>query len=141
DDIAGPLTVNLSVFAYSPTRAYGFIDCRTPLSATEANTMDVLATRLAEHGMTLQRSGFSPPHHTPADTPFVRTLLRSYEAYTGQEGTCLSSGGGSYVHGIPGGVVFGGTMPGVDTRPHGADEFIVVEDWITSAKIYAQAII
>ena len=32
-------------------------------------------------------------------------------------------------------------MPGVDNREHGADEFAIVADLVTSAKIFAQSII
>lgn len=141
DELSGPLTFNFSIFEYKPVRIYGFFDSRIPLCATEGNTMDVLEQRLSAFGVKLKRSGFSKPHHTPADSEFVQTLLRCYEQYTGLEGACKYSGGGTYVHGIEGGVAFGCTMPGVDPRPHGADEFVILEDLITSAKIFAQVII
>lgn len=141
DEVSGDLTFNFSIFEFSPERIYGFFDSRIPICATESNTMDVLEQKLAAFGVKLKRSGFSKPHHTPADSEFVQTLLRCYEQYTGLEGSCQYSGGGTYVHGIEGGVAFGCTMPGVDPRPHGADEFVILNDLITSAKIFAQVII
>jgi succinyl-diaminopimelate desuccinylase len=50
-------------------------------------------------------------------------------------------GGGTYVHRIDGGVFFGCVMPGCDTRMHGYDEFVIIEDIITAAKIFTQVII
>jgi succinyl-diaminopimelate desuccinylase len=58
------------------------------------------------------------PHHTPAESPFVKTLLEIYEEYTGRKGECLSTGGGTYVHDIPGGVAFGSSMPGFVSNLH-----------------------
>jgi succinyl-diaminopimelate desuccinylase len=82
-----------------------------------------------------------PPHHVPADSPFVQTLLRAYERYTGKKGECLYDGGGTYVHNLKNGVAFGGVMPGTENNMHGADEFMVIEELLSSVKIYAQVII
>ena len=82
-----------------------------------------------------------PPHHTPADSPFVKTLLKRYEQYTGTQGACLAIGGGTYVHDIPGGVAFGCGMPGFNGNMHGADEHLCIKDLLTSCKIFAQVIV
>jgi succinyl-diaminopimelate desuccinylase len=81
------------------------------------------------------------PHHVSADSDFVRTLLKCYETYTGLEGRCMSTGGGTYVHNLKNGVAFGACMPGTDTHMHGADEFAVIDELVASAKIFAQAIV
>ena len=85
--------------------------------------------------------GMQEPHHTPADSPLVKTLLRCYEQFTGQPGKCLAIGGGTYVHDIPGGVAFGCCMPGFNGNMHGADEHTCIADQLTAAKIFTQAII
>jgi len=141
DEQSGQLTMNFAIFKFSPTTLYGFIDSRVPICATEENTMHVLAKALQKFDVELKLSGFSKAHHTPEDTDFVKTLLVNYEQYTGNEGYCQHVGGGTYVHGIPGGVAFGCTMPGVETNIHGADEYIIIEDIITSAKIFTSVII
>ena len=81
------------------------------------------------------------PHHVPEETPFVQTLLKVYEDWTGKEGKCLAIGGGTYVHELKNGVAFGATLPGVDNRMHGADEFVNVDDLLLMGKIYAQTIL
>ncbi|OKP95173.1 Sapep family Mn(2+)-dependent dipeptidase [Paenibacillus sp. P46E] len=141
DEVSGKLTLNFGIFDYTPVKLYGFLDCRTPVCATEENTMHVLAERLEASGIQLERSGFTKAHHTPADSPFVQTLLAAYTQYTGLEGGCESIGGWTYVHGIDGAVCFGATMPDMDTRIHGADEFAVIDDLLTAAQIYTQVII
>lgn len=44
------------------------------------------------------------------------------------------------MHDLKNGVAFGASMPGVDNRMHGADEFAYVSDLVASAKIFAQVI-
>ena len=71
----------------------------------------------------------------------MQTLLKCYEEYTGLKGECLITGGGTYVHEIPGGVAFGAYLPGFDTHLHGADERARISDLMVSAKIFAQVIV
>ena len=49
-------------------------------------------------------------------------------------------GGGTYVHSLKNGVAFGAAMPETDNQMHGADEFAVIDELLTSAKIFAQVI-
>ena len=87
-------------------------------------------------------AGMVPPHHVPADSPLVRTLLDCYQVYTGDtDAKPLAIGGGTYVHDIPGGVAFGCAMPGFNGNMHGADEHTCIADQLTAAKIFTQAII
>lgn len=141
DELSGALTLNVSIIDLDPSSLVVYFDSRVPLCATEANTFDVLEEKLAPFKLTLTRKGFEPPHHTPADSPFVQTLLRVYEHYTGNKGECIAIGGGTYVHGIAGGVAYGPTMPGIDTRMHSNDEFIILDDMLKAAQIYAQVIV
>ena len=72
---------------------------------------------------------------------FIRTLLDVYTEFTGNEGHCLAIGGGTYVHGIDGGVAFGAEFIGEDNHVHGADEYISLNHFILNAKIFAEAIL
>ena len=54
---------------------------------------------------------------------------------------CIAIGGGTYVHGIPGGVAFGASMPGFVSNLHGPDERVNVADLLTAAMIYTQVIL
>ncbi len=139
DEVTGELTCSFTMIDFTETGLEGLCDCRVPLCATAENCKDVAEEKLAALGM--EAAGMMiPPHYTPADTPFIRTLLGAYESYTGRPGACYHMGGGTYVHDIPGGVAFGIAMPGVDVRMHGANERYPVEDLLTSAEIFAQAI-
>ena len=95
----------------------------------------------------MQAAGFTvegeidPPHHVPATDPFLQTLARAYELYSGRESHCIAIGGGTYVHCIPGGVAFGASMPGFVSNLHGPDERVNVADLLTAAMIYTQVIL
>ncbi len=139
DALSGPLTLAFSLFSMTEEGCEGSFDSRVPLCATEENCRSVAEKRFREAGFEF-RGGMRPPHHTPGDTPFVEAMLRSYELYSGRKGECLSMGGGTYVHDIPGGVAFGASMPGFESNLHSANERMKISDMLTAIKIYAQVI-
>ena len=139
DEVTGALTCSFTMIEFTETGLEGLCDCRIPLCATAENCKDVAEKKLWAAGF--EAAGMMiPPHYTPAEGEFIQTLLRAYESYTGQPGSCYHMGGGTYVHDVPGGVAFGICMPGVEVRMHGANERYPVEDLITSAEIFAQVI-
>ena len=140
EPVAGPLTVAFTLLEVTDTGLEGRFDSRVPLCATEENCLQVAKAAFEQRGFAFSGEQ-DKPHHTPADSPFVKTLLKRYEEYTGLKGECLSTGGGTYVHDIPGGVAFGCSMPGFDTHLHGADERTRIRDLMLSAKIFAHVIL
>ena len=139
DEITGALTCSFTMISLTETGLEGVCDCRVPICADNDNCKAVADRAMTALGF--ETSGMMiPPHHTPAEGDFIQTLLRSYETYTGQPGVCYSMGGGTYVHNVPGGVAFGYSMPGTDTRMHGANERFPVADLLTAAKIFADVV-
>ena len=141
DDIAGRITVNFGVLRFSELEFSGTFDSRTPACADDVNLFEMTQDSFKREGIEITYHDITGCHHTPEDTEFVQKLLRLYEEYTGKPGTCTSMGGLTYVHDIPGGVAFGCAMPGDDNKAHGVNEHISKEQLITSAKMFAQAII
>ena len=142
DEISGKLTLVFSKLQFSLTGFEGQFDSRCPICATEETVSKVVQEHFDECGFEIiARGHMSKPHHTPAESPFVQTLLKTYERYTGLKGECLAIGGGTYVHDIEGGVAFGCALPGTDNRMHGADEFAVIDELMISAKMFTQIIL
>lgn len=141
DELSGELTLAFDLLEVSETSLEGVFDCRSPLCANEENVLEPVRKRLAEQGFTLHNDEMKSPHYVDGDSDFVKTLLRVYERYTGKKGRCESMGGGTYVHDLKNGVAFGAAMPGTDNRMHGADEFAVIDELLTSAKIFAHVIL
>ena len=139
DEISGPLTLAFSLLKMDETGIEGSFDSRVPICATEENCRQKAKAAFEACGFTFD--GFlRPPHHTPADTPFIASMLRRYSEFTGSKGECLSMGGGTYVHDIPGGVAFGAGMPGFESNLHGANERMNIADMLTAIKIFAAVI-
>ena len=141
DEISGDLTLAFSLLTISDRELDGTFDSRCPVCATKENVLEVAKAKMAEKGFTLLNDSMKPPHHVDEDSEFIRTLLRTYEEYTGRTGECIAIGGGTYVHELKNGVAFGAAMPETDNRMHGADEFAVIEELIVSAKMFAQVIV
>lgn len=141
DDVSGELTMSLDILKFDGKKLSGSIDCRMPVSANEENTALPTIKNLENIGFNVSSVGVVPPHHVDEDLPFIKTLLSVYEKHTGLKGECMAIGGGTYVHDIKNGVAFGCIMPDIDTHMHGANEFMPFEDLVTSAKIFADAII
>lgn len=141
DELSGALTMAFSMLTITDKGLDGTFDSRSPICATRENMLETIRRNMNEQGITLHNDSMIPPHHVAEDSHFVKTLLKVYEEYTGQEGSCIAMGGGTYVHTLKNGVAFGASMPGTDNRMHGADEFAVIDELLLSAKMFAQAIV
>lgn len=74
------------------------------------------------------------------DSPMVQALKECYEAVTGEDGTPVTTTGGTYAKAMPGIVPFGPSFPGQKGIGHNPNEWMTVEDLIKNAKIYALAL-
>ena len=141
DEKSGELTLVLSMLSLDNNILHGFFDCRLPVSADGEKILHTVNEKFANIGIELLTSFVTAPHEVDENSEFIKTLLSIYEDYTGLKGECIAMGGGTYVHNIDNGVAFGAVFPGTDTNMHGADEFVVIEELVASAKIFAQAIV
>lgn len=141
DELSGSLTICFNIFHYNTTGFTAVFDCRAPICATNENLRDVIKSKISSYGIVLADNNVYPAHHVSEELPFIKTLLKCYEQYTGRKGECIAIGGGTYVHNLKNGVAFGCAMPGTENHEHGADEFAVVDDLLQSAKIFTQVII
>ena len=141
DEISGDLTVNFGVLQFTENGFTGGFDSRTPLCADKLNIEEIVTKALEKEGIGISESSISHCHHTDSGTEFVQTLLRVFEDYTGRSSECLTMGGQTYVHDIPGGVAFGSAMFGENYNIHGVNEWIGVDELINSAKMYTQVIL
>jgi len=141
DEKTGRITVNFGVLRFSELEFSGNFDSRTPACADEVDLLEMTRAALERNEIKITYHEITGCHHTPEETEFIQKLLRVYEEYTDKPGKCISMGGLTYVHDIPGGVAFGCAMPGDDNNVHGANEFISKEQLITSAKMFTQVII
>jgi succinyl-diaminopimelate desuccinylase len=160
DEVSGELTLSFNVLDLNETGFTANFDSRTPAAADGVDIEGTVKTALESAGFVergsaaltdnmraarergyVTESSKTLCHHTPEDSPLVKTLMDIYREYTGDTASApLAVGGTTYVHNIPGGVAFGTEFPGRDNRIHGRDEYIGVSELILSAKMFARAI-
>lgn len=140
DPISGRLTLNPGFCQIRGGLAEIFCDVRFPLDRRAKDVLVQFTRKAAEYRFILTPLLQEEPHYTPADSHLVSTLLKVYREHTGQEGRCISIGGGTYVHNIPGGVAFGMEREGYDYRMHGADERLPVQELVDNTVLYIKAI-
>ena len=139
DAVSGKLTLSLSLLTVTDTGFSAQFDVRAPLCATPENTKAVVEKVFRGFGWEC-RGEFHEAHAVDADSPFIRTLLETYEEFSGRKGYCEAIGGGTYVHHIPGGVAFGAGEHDFDSRLHGANERASIRQLLLTAEIYAAVI-
>ena len=82
DEESGELTLSLDLMNYDGKTLTGSYDCRAPICATKENLYDTAGQNMKKGGFSMEGSGMFPPHHVPADSPFVQTLLQCYTDVT-----------------------------------------------------------
>ena len=141
DEISGKLTLAFTMLEMTETGLKGDFDSRCPICANEENTLVVVKKQMTDLGLNFTTQSMNPSHYVDGNSPFVQTLLKCYEQYTGRKGECIAIGGGTYVHHLKNGVAFGPSMPETETGIHGPDEFAVIDELVTATKIFAQVIV
>lgn len=139
DEVSGDTTVSLNILNIDRNSIYAKFDSRSCVTANTENTVEPAKACMEAEGFSVE-TAFNTPHMVDADSAFVKTLLESYEAVTGEPGRAVAIGGGTYVHDLKRGVAFGAVGEFTDTHMHGADEFMMIEELKTAAKIFAVAI-
>lgn len=140
DEMSGKMTLNPGFVAYDEATAQVEISMRYSVTYD----FDAFITRGQQaaklYEMALDVASNSKPHYVPEDDELVATLLNIYRGVTGDMSKPLSTGGGTYARVMKKGVAFGMLYPGEQDVAHQADEFVVVENLVKAAAIYAEAI-
>ncbi len=141
DAKSGALTFVFSMIDYKNGDFSSAFDIRFPICENVASVRAKIENTIAKCGLDMIDFKGVEPHYVDENSDFIQKLLSVYTDFTGEPGECLAIGGGTYVHGIDGGVAFGAEFRGEDNHVHGANEYISLEKFILNAKIFAEAII
>lgn len=139
DEVSGKLTLTLSLLELDETGFWARFDSRDPICATPETTKGVVEGVMQGLGWAC-KGEFGAAHYVPEDTDFIRTLLECYETFSGKKGYCEYTGGGTYVHYIPGGVAFGAGDRDFESHLHSANERASLKQLLICAEIYAAVI-
>lgn len=106
-----------------------------PAGCTAEQLMKQLQGTLPAY--TVKLTGNFDPVRFEKDCRLVDTLRYTYEQVTGQDGTPVTTTGGTYAKLMPNIVPFGPSFPGQKGIGHQPNEWMKEDDILTNAKIYA----
>jgi succinyl-diaminopimelate desuccinylase len=116
------------------------LDFRCPIPQNTDNIINRLKDLFA--GSKIEITHQMPYLYADSESKLVKTLLASYEKFTGKtDSKGIITGGGTYARFLKNGVAFGPTFPGEDPRIHNADECISIESLKKLVDIYKDAMI
>ena len=141
DEPSGKLSLNAGIVDIEGDQAKLVIDVRYPVTYTLEQVMEGVHSVVDPYGWEVTENTGAGPLYKPADDPLVVTLMDIYRKYTGQtDAKPITMGGATYARAVPNTVAFGPVFPGQVDLCHQPNEFIDIEDMVTSTKIFAEAL-
>ena len=139
DEVSRGLTCNMGILRLEDGMWFGTLDMRCPVTADQEKLRNAAVAHLP--GIDTETMSMKPPHHVPADSELVSSLLAAYEEETGLEGKPMSTGGGTYAKVLKQGVAFGALFPDEEDLVHQADEYENIDRLMLAMKIFANALL
>jgi len=141
DEPSGKLSYNVGLVSINEKEFTLSIDSRCPVTIDVEDIYKGIYAFAAEHALEVEKLDYLAPLYKPVDDPLIKTLMDTYKDYTGDvDAKPLLIGGATYARAVPNTVAFGPVMPGADDVCHMPDEYMRVDDIVTSAKIFADAL-
>ncbi len=135
-DDTGHLTMSANVADFHIGLLRITADIRYPATMKRWQITDVLDTLALPYELL----HCQPPLYNDENGRLISTLRRVYEEKTGQDGTAVAIGGGTYARALKNGAGFGPQFPGEPSTIHQKDEYISLENVRKLLDIYAAAI-
>ena len=139
DEISGALTNNMGILRLENGEWMATMDFRCPVEADQQELVRNVQASLP--GIQVTVESVKAPHHVPADSRLVTSLLAAYEEETGQKGEAMAIGGGTYAKVLKQGVAFGAVFPDEEDLAHLANEYERIDSLMLAMKIYANGLI
>ncbi len=139
DEVSGPLTCNMGILHLKEGKVIATLDMRCPVTADLEALRDAALARLP--GFTPEVVDMKEPHHVPAESGLVSSLLAAYHEESGLPPMALSTGGGTYAKVLKQGVAFGAAFPDDEDLAHQAGEYADLDKLMLSMKIFANALL
>lgn len=141
DDEMEDLTLNLALIKYENNEFFIGNNIRYPKGFPFESSKKKVSDIAQKYHLNYIAHHNSVPHYVPKTDPLVTTLYETYQKYTKDTTTpMLTIGGGTYARTLKKAVAFGPNMPGKEDLAHQANEYLIIDDMITAAAIYAECI-
>ena len=140
DDDMKELTSNLAVVKLSDSKFKIGVNCRVPVNEQFKVIEDCVRACASKYNYEFKNLGSSPRHFVSPNSVLVKTLMECYQEVTNDyESKPITIGGGTYAREIGNAVAFGPVFVGREDVCHIANEYMYVEDFYNSMKIYMRA--
>ncbi len=135
------LTLNTAIVRYADGAFRIGCNIRFPRNFEFAKKTAKIGEAAAAFGFTYVPQRHSEPHYVSPTDPLVKTLEGAYRKYTGDvKNPIFTIGGGTYARELKKAVAFGPCMPGDEEMAHQPNEYVVIQDMLVAAAIYAESI-
>jgi len=141
DEASGKLVLNLGKIKLENNHLDTTINIRYPVTFAMEDVTEKIRSIFEKEGFSFEILSHDGPLYYPKDAAFIRKLMDVDDKETGDESEPLAIGGGTYAKMMKNIVAFGPLLPGREDTLHQLDEYILTEDLMTCARIYANAMI
>ncbi len=117
------------------------VDYRCPANENNEPYLAEIAAVCSAEGMEFEVLKNKKGLYFPESHELVKTLMGVYEEETGESASPVSMGGGTYAKSLPNTAAFGALFPGREDTMHQANEYVIIDDLIRAARIYAKAMV
>lgn len=140
-DESGMLTLNVGNFYLNNDKLKLGFNLRVPINTT----FDFIENRFTDickqfNGIHCEFTGKKAPLYISKDSYLVKTLCKIYNDVTNSNSEPIAIGGATYARAFDNFVSFGANLPGQKDMCHQTDEFISIDNLMTSYEIYCRAI-
>jgi len=141
EDESGRLTLNVGNCLIIDNSLQIGMNLRVPITI-KIDEIEKRFERLEEECLNLNVifSGRKEALYIPKDNELVKILCDTFNEVTDKNVEPISIGGATYARAFENCVSFGANMPGDRDMCHQVDEFIKIDNLVTSCQIYAEAI-
>lgn len=142
EDESGNLTLNVGHFSLKDNQFQIGMNLRVPVT----KSLDELSSQIQNKVISYDKAilceihGKKEPLYISKEDPLVTTLCSIFNQKTGMQASPIAIGGATYARAFPNCISFGANMPGHKDMCHQVDEFIDLDIFFISSKIYAEAI-
>lgn len=141
DDESGKLTLNVSNIKYENDSIILGLNLRIPVTIYPAIIKQKINDASLEYNnLSVEFADEKAALYVPKNNTLVTTLCSVFNEVTGQNAEPITCSGATYARAFENVVSFGCNMPGNIDMCHQADEYINIDDLLTSIEIYIKAI-
>lgn len=138
EDETGSLTMNMGIVDVVDGKLRLHMDLRYPCTKTDKGILETFLAKL--QGFDVENVENTKPLYVSKESKLIKTVTDVYSEFYGGDSTATAIGGGTYAKHLHNIVAFGPCIPGEEVVEHTNHEYIKIDNLITLAKIYANAL-